>query len=534
MQGRRMSARNLGSLWTLEEEQRLYDATSKGASVREIAEAHGRTTGGIRSRQRQMGLTDDAGTLTSPTPEFRSALRTIKERKSRPERTRHSKRPTSSAPLASSCAPKEGSSVAPQAPPPWPEGFPHEADWIEKLWSAIRFDAEGMLRKAGTPAPMAKRALDIALARLTPDNDLHPAKTLSDMGVSYGVSRERIRQIQVGALRRLSRRVLQADSITKRVLDMMSKAVPDGPTQTLPAWFAIQLAEQACHRPFMEFALMAALGSGGAAPRDAQQQVDQAIKAIQSLHRSGRRRQRRGEIGEVSTRTKQADAFIVGILKKAKWPDRLNERSVDLSEIRPLRNCHYEKPYYSRTLKRLVGFDSLGERRLIRELDLCTMVTEFVEQPLEIGYEYDGRSHVYVPDLLVRIDADFFFVIEIKARQQLTDRRTMAKAEAAQRCLAGRSIGYCLTDSEGFGLSDLRAIEPDKGFSQELTGLLQRHGTVRRQTFEQAFGGEQERWAYDQLQATVLRGGLHYDTRLSERPDTPNSYVFDFRLRRVA
>lgn len=221
-------------------------------------------------------------------------------------------------------------------------------------------------------------------------------------------------------------------------------------------------------------------------------------------------------------------------MKKAVWPERLDGRSVDLSGIRPLRDCRYEQPYYSRTLQRLVGFDSMGERRLIRELDLCTVVTEFVEQPLEIGYRFDGRDHVYVPDLLVRIDADLFFVIEIKGRHRLADRRTLAKAEAAQRRLGERGVGYCLADADGFGLDDLRALEPDQDFTGRLEDLLQRHGMVMRKTFEQAFGREQRSWAYDQLQAAVLRDGLIYDTRLIERRDAPNHYIFDFRLRRTS
>ena len=45
-----------GALWAKEEEQRLIEEFKEGLSLEEIAEKHGRTSGGIRSRLRKLEL----------------------------------------------------------------------------------------------------------------------------------------------------------------------------------------------------------------------------------------------------------------------------------------------------------------------------------------------------------------------------------------------------------------------------------------------------------------------------------------------
>ena len=49
---------NGGTVWTAEEEDQLRQEFAKEQSIREIAAAHGRSRGAIRSRLRLMGLID--------------------------------------------------------------------------------------------------------------------------------------------------------------------------------------------------------------------------------------------------------------------------------------------------------------------------------------------------------------------------------------------------------------------------------------------------------------------------------------------
>ena len=529
-----MSASKVGAAWTLEEEQRLYEATCRGETLHEIAAAHGRMTGGIRARQKHMGLRDATGGLVVPTPAFRSALK--------PQAgVRRAGAPVvalppggtdadGSARRLSASSPVTAAPNGEQASRTWPAGFPHGGDWVEKLWCALRHDAEASLGPADEAGPARK--LLIALARLTPHDDVYPSRTLADLGDAYGVSRERIRQIQAAAERRLKPRILKSDSVTKRVLDAMTDAAPTETEDGLPLWFAIELAQGDCRPEFMEFILTAVLRRCGASGLSAQRLTSEAVKAERAGRRAARPRKRRRPEGQALQRAEDADAFVRDILRKSVWPERLRGRAIDFSGMQPLRDCRSERSWFSRSLKRKVGYDSQGERRLIRALDHGVMVTDFLEQPLEIPYDFQGRSRVYVPDVLVRVDDDLFFVIEVKARQRLADDLTLAKAEAAQRHLGARGIGYCLADAEGFGLSDLRALKVDERFDGALQALLAVGGTLNRQAFERAFEGELDA-AYDQLQAIVLRDGLRYETSMWADERSPTGLGFDFRLSRL-
>src|ERR1700722_4308700 len=59
-----------GQVWSVEEEQKLYDEFVAGVPKIECAGSHQRTTGGIRAHLREMGLTDEEDNPISPRPEF--------------------------------------------------------------------------------------------------------------------------------------------------------------------------------------------------------------------------------------------------------------------------------------------------------------------------------------------------------------------------------------------------------------------------------------------------------------------------------
>lgn len=389
-----------------------------------------------------------------------------------------------------------------------------------------------MLKDGRQPEAIDDRGIDIALTRLTPANDFHPAAKLVELSNKYGVTRERIRQIEEKIRRRLEARVRRENSQTAHVLEKMAEVAQSEYGDAPLSWFATELTAYDCRATFKKFTLKAFLRHQGHSEQEARRLTEGAMPSIPQIKLAEASSKRRGNNDErISDKADKANEFVLSILRKAAWPDRLNEQIIDLSGFHPLRDCKSGRPYYSKTLERLVRFDSIGELRLIRALDCCTVVAEFVEQPVKIDYRLDGKNRSYFPDLLVRTDGDLFFVIEIKGRRQLADRKTLAKAEAAKRQLGERGIGYCLADSNGFALDDLCALEQDAEFRRHLKELLYANGVVIRRTFEQAFDQERLGWAYDQLQSTVLREGMHYETRLTENPKAEARYDFDFCLR---
>ena len=61
---------NVGTAWTVAEEQRLYDSFATEADIRVLARRHGRTPGGIQSRLVRLGLLYADGRVAMPRPPF--------------------------------------------------------------------------------------------------------------------------------------------------------------------------------------------------------------------------------------------------------------------------------------------------------------------------------------------------------------------------------------------------------------------------------------------------------------------------------
>ena len=70
MQEQDQTIERKGKAWSVEEEQRLYDAFVNQSSLAAIAKAHGRTLGGIGSHLKLMGLLDEDGKKVVPVPDF--------------------------------------------------------------------------------------------------------------------------------------------------------------------------------------------------------------------------------------------------------------------------------------------------------------------------------------------------------------------------------------------------------------------------------------------------------------------------------
>lgn len=129
-----MPPKKANSPWTPEEEVLLYGETSKGMSVAEIAAIHDRTEGAITSRQRQIGLRNEAGELISPLPKFRSHLRKKQDNGTRSLSRRKPRRKYGSSGVLRVSGGVRSENPTTAQPVVMPEDFPREGNWIEKLW----------------------------------------------------------------------------------------------------------------------------------------------------------------------------------------------------------------------------------------------------------------------------------------------------------------------------------------------------------------------------------------------------------------
>jgi ATP-dependent DNA helicase PIF1 len=67
-----------GLPWNEEEERQLYDAFAAGESVAALAAAYARTTGGIRSHLKKLGLMDEDGVTIEPRPDYAPTAAALK------------------------------------------------------------------------------------------------------------------------------------------------------------------------------------------------------------------------------------------------------------------------------------------------------------------------------------------------------------------------------------------------------------------------------------------------------------------------
>ncbi len=181
-----------GNSWSAEEDRKLYDLTVAGRSVAEICDELQRSKGGITSRQVRLGLLLARGSgLIDPPPPF-EPYKKYKSNRSKLHETKV-------------CLPEQSQSrlrsrevKLPQSTQPDCTELKRLIDdhpnFVERVWTAIERDIQNLYDKK--PSAMADRNVHIILSRLSPGEEYYETATLQELGESYGVSRERIRQIE--------------------------------------------------------------------------------------------------------------------------------------------------------------------------------------------------------------------------------------------------------------------------------------------------------------------------------------------------
>ncbi len=114
-------------------------------------------------------------------------------------------------------------------------------------------------------------------------------------------------------------------------------------------------------------------------------------------------------------------------------------------------------------MQRMVSFESTLELDYLHLLEYEQEVNWFEEQPLTIGYEYEGESHHYTPDFhLVRLSQDW--LIECKPNKFVDTEENQRKFSAAGTWCEGRGWFFkVVTDEElrsGYRLKNVKFLLP--------------------------------------------------------------------------
>lgn len=103
-----------------------------------------------------------------------------------------------------------------------------------------------------------------------------------------------------------------------------------------------------------------------------------------------------------------------------------------------------EKTFYCR---------SSYEQRCLELLEQDDNVVRWESEPLRISYEFDGREHNYIPDILVEMIDGARIIVEVKPESLIDDPKNRAKIEAGRAFCSKSGYGYVLMSEQDLGMA---------------------------------------------------------------------------------
>ncbi len=507
-----------GQSWSAEEDRKLYDLTVPGVPLSDICLKHQRSSGGIKSRQVRLGLRSERSSeLITPPPPF---LPHSGERSSEAPNDVFTipgaKKPQASAPLV----------IDQKALIEIIEGHPNI---IERVWLAVERDIKDICSKKA--ASSTDRNSHIVTSRLSPGNEYYEIVTLQDLGEIYGISRERVRQIEEKGLRLLKSRIRAGKSWTYGVLnEYRFRNEGNRLTEIYEVLIKELVASQATDR-FAIFVLTA-MGRIDGLTSSEIERFESTFRQV-SAEKQKLEKVEAASIEKIARQQDTGNAYVLAVLAKSSFSGTFAAENVSLKEMPRLRSCKGGRELYSKTLGRLVQWESQGERRFIEALDRSSVVTEFAEQPVEIKFSYAGRVRKYFVDFLIRTEDDLTIAVEIKAPVMLADRFVLAKARAAESIFGQYGIGYCLVDANGRSRQDILKVTPSEKLKAFLRETLRRKRKVGMSDLRDFLGEWPSQEISDQIQSLVLQHDLDYRVELLTNRETGQlgcAYTFTLSL----
>ena len=299
------------------------------------------------------------------------------------------------------------------APPWFPPVFGHDGPDVELL--------DGLDQLICT---LAIRSADILRRRLgqSPEG----SQTLREIGDSYGLSRERIRQIEAASIRKFGSAKSRPDVVTARLTLAFRSLARTERGRYLRATFPEANTD----------VLAAVLGACGPATH---KQLKAWIKAFErSQFEQDRRERQRLKADERWARFARGIIWPSGPCVGGRFPH---------TPCRAAGNGGGHRR--SEKLGRSAQYDSGLEEHLLDLFDRSPEVVDYCEQPFRIEYTWSERQRDYIPDFAVRLADGRSMLVEAKPRTAWADQVNLAKWDAAiQRC-ERRGWGFIVSDNLG-------------------------------------------------------------------------------------
>ena len=513
-----------GSRWSLEEEFLLYQGTVSRRSASDLAKLHKRTRVAIISRQVNLGLRlKRQSELIEPLPAYTSTT-SLKFVEVIAKEGRGRKKKSQKINLKSESLGEVTTKLRKQMATIKLNDEKIKTDPIQELWEALSQDIIGL------KTPMNKeREQKILLARL--DSKLDKVRTLQDLGSEFSISKERVRQIATKGKRKYFKRHPVTNNSVGRIINAVcfENDLKNKSGKQIIEWYLLLFLDNRCAVEFASVMFRAITKVHNITGVNINVLTEKYQNSLSTL-RTDQQKQFKKEYPTQKEIT-LADNFIISVLKKAKFSGSFAQELDALSIFKPMRNVKNERQFFSKSLEKLVQWESQGELKLIKAMEKSSIISEFVEQPIEIDYEFNGKRK-YVPDFMIRTEEGLIFVLEVKFRMQLADAQVLEKAAAANQYLGSLGIGYCLVDQEGFSIHDLENVIIPEEFRAFLRSTLKKRRIVTFSDLYRFFDGPIPKVSFDQIQslAFLYPKKIRYDTKLERTFKDEHPFKFKFQL----
>ncbi|NEB09755.1 hypothetical protein G3I32_12920 [Streptomyces coelicoflavus] len=271
------------------------------------------------------------------------------------------------------------------------------------------------------------------------------AHTLEATAEAIGVSRERVRQLQTKAIRRLVRHPAPASRRLRAVLGQLSCVDRGDPgAEPSAAERLLDLSDVLLPSVIARQAIPLLARLAGADKVRAENLAAEASTVRALRHEEARREAvRQGRI-ERSTRRWAA------LAEEVDWfgDPRPAPPQAELETFREEEHLVRARfgAWHCPKLDRAVSYESETERQVIQLLSFASQVTYYQEQPLAISYVYEGRQRTYYPDLLAATADGSCILIEVKPVYEMAMAINVAKYRAAADFCRRRGWGLLATD----------------------------------------------------------------------------------------
>jgi hypothetical protein len=261
--------------------------------------------------------------------------------------------------------------------------------------------------------------------------------TLAALGAEYGLSRERIRQLQVRQLRQLARRTgrCRRSAVLREVIFGLADQGGESPGAALDEIAGLVFPEAGSDLRLHTVAALAGY--------PARMWAQRAAEAAQAREQQTAARREQATLA-------RAGKPLRRLLAAAQWPPepaaRHGNGRGDYQRTREVRDWENSGQFPSAKLGRAVAYESGLEHRFLQLCEDSPEVTWYQEQPLVIPYTFAGSRRDYHPDVLVQLADGRRLLAELKHLFEMATALTQAKQAAAWRWCTVHGAGLLITD----------------------------------------------------------------------------------------